>query len=375
MNIKSISLKIPLFLFLIALAIASSIKAEPSSDNTIPSAPEGTLIFAVDIIRHGDRTPGIDIPSSPYPWKEGLGQLTPVGMRQEYNLGKKFRARYVNNYHLLSENYTTGTIYVRSSDFDRTLMSAESLLLGFYPSNSEGPLLSINNPALPNCFQPIPIHTVPQSEEKLLIPDNPIYHFNDLLANHCLQTTAWKKKEAEVEPYLPAWSSALGTNITNFYQLRPLADVLRIRKLYNIPEPEGLSEEDVQKIMQVSDWGLVNALKNKAIATQAGTSFLQDIAAHLYQASTGTSPLKYVLYSGHDSSIMIAASALGAPLDDIPHYASDLNIALFDQGNKNYRVVLTYNDHPLILSSTGTSSCTLEQFFQLAHYQPGATTP
>ncbi len=37
------------------------------------------LIFAVDIVRHGDRNPGAEIPNSPYKWNGDLGELTEAG--------------------------------------------------------------------------------------------------------------------------------------------------------------------------------------------------------------------------------------------------------------------------------------------------------
>lgn len=58
---------------------------------------DDTLIFAIDIIRHGDRTPIISIPAVNYQWKEGNGQLTAEGMRQEYNMGKEFRKSMLNS--------------------------------------------------------------------------------------------------------------------------------------------------------------------------------------------------------------------------------------------------------------------------------------
>ena len=106
--------------------------------------------------------------------------------------------------------------------------------------------------------------------------------------------------------------------------------------------------------------------KNKVVAKATTSSLLKKISAYLQQASRQKTALEYVLYSAHDSTILAVASALGAPLDKTPPYASDLNISLFDQGNKNYRVVVTCNDQPLILPCTGTNSCSLEQFFQLA---------
>ena len=43
---------------------------------------QGNLIFAIDIVRHGDRTPMIASPEMQKIWPQGLGQLTPKGMRQ-----------------------------------------------------------------------------------------------------------------------------------------------------------------------------------------------------------------------------------------------------------------------------------------------------
>src|SRR5436189_131685 len=80
------------------------------------------LVFALDLIRHGDRTPTENISAIPYLWSEGLGQLTAKGMQEEYELGVKLRKKYVDDYHLLPKYYRSETLYVRSTNFDRTLM-------------------------------------------------------------------------------------------------------------------------------------------------------------------------------------------------------------------------------------------------------------
>ncbi len=51
--------------------------------------------------------------------------LTPTGMQQLYNVGKNVRSRYVDAMGLLSHNYTREDLYVRSTNYDRTLMSAQ----------------------------------------------------------------------------------------------------------------------------------------------------------------------------------------------------------------------------------------------------------
>ena len=57
--------------------------------------------------------------------QDGFGMLTPTGMQQLYNLGKNLRKRYVDDMALLSRNYSREFVSVRSTNYDRTLMSAQ----------------------------------------------------------------------------------------------------------------------------------------------------------------------------------------------------------------------------------------------------------
>lgn len=77
------------------------------------------------------------------------------GKERHFKLGQLNRERYAD---FLSDSYDPDEVYVRSTDVDRTLMSAESHLAGLYPpTNSQ-----IWNPDLN--WQPIPIHTIPKEQ-------------------------------------------------------------------------------------------------------------------------------------------------------------------------------------------------------------------
>ena len=54
-----------------------------------------------------------------------------------FYLGELVRKRFVVEYNLLSPNYTNDEIYVRSSDYDRTLMSVQSQLSGIFPPDED----------------------------------------------------------------------------------------------------------------------------------------------------------------------------------------------------------------------------------------------
>jgi hypothetical protein len=80
--------------------------------------------------------------------------LTATGVEQHHRLGRYFRSRYGS---ILSSIFHPNEIYVRSTDYDRTLMSAQSNLIGLYPlSNVSGDKVPV---------QPIPIHTIPIADD------------------------------------------------------------------------------------------------------------------------------------------------------------------------------------------------------------------
>jgi hypothetical protein len=93
------------------------------------------LEFVSIVFRHGDRSPVDTFPTDPYKedsWPQGFGQLSLIGMKQEYYLGEVIRDRYIESGYM-SSNYNRSQIYVRSTDFDRTLISAQCVLGGLYP--------------------------------------------------------------------------------------------------------------------------------------------------------------------------------------------------------------------------------------------------
>ena len=81
-----------------------------------------------------------------------------MGKHQHLLLGQWLRKRYSD---LLPEDYSVYDIYVRSTDVDRTLMSAEANLAGLYPPYGKE-MWDIKK------WMPIPVHTTPEEEDNLL---------------------------------------------------------------------------------------------------------------------------------------------------------------------------------------------------------------
>ncbi|KAK5968781.1 hypothetical protein GCK32_013779 [Trichostrongylus colubriformis] len=104
--------------------------------STISLVTSKELVFVQAIWRHGDRAPlKLPYPKDPYTesaWQRGWGQLTNIGMQQLNELGRYFRTTY--NF-FVSNVYIPSEVYIRASDSDRALTSAQAFTSGFYPAN------------------------------------------------------------------------------------------------------------------------------------------------------------------------------------------------------------------------------------------------
>uniref|UniRef100_A0A914NX74 Uncharacterized protein n=1 Tax=Panagrolaimus davidi TaxID=227884 RepID=A0A914NX74_9BILA len=87
----------------------------------ISSGYADRLLFVHAIWRNGDRTPLETFPNDPSTndW-DGLemGELTELGMRQQFDLGKRFREQYVtrsDKMMFLNSTFRSNEIYIRSS--------------------------------------------------------------------------------------------------------------------------------------------------------------------------------------------------------------------------------------------------------------------
>ena len=327
--------------------------------NPITVLAQEKLIFSADVIRHGDRTPISEFPKSPYLWNEGLGELTPKGMQQEYELGVRLHQRYIEQYHLLPTHYASDNLYVESTDTNRTLMSAQCFLLGLYPLGS-GPYLNQNQFALPSGFQPIPVHI--ENNYLIIKPRrNPIslirmnYEYYKLNKNKYLFNEKFKR-----------WSDATGIKIKDFSDLDTLADTLFVRQQHNIPLPNGISQADADEIIFISTNNWLTLFQQSDFSYPTGHKFLVRLKKYLQDAASDKNKLKSIFFFAHDSTILGILDTMGVQQNHWPQYAEDLNFSLF-QDNKNYFVKITLNDKPIIIPTCQSNTCAWSQFLEVVN--------
>lgn len=157
-----------------------------------PSSSNNSIKLIIEVTRHGARSPLYDNFISSV-WNIPPGHLTSIGQRQHYLLGRELRRRYMIEKNFLNHSYNDEEVKVYSTDYIRTIQSAQSQLLGLYydegslfnnskmdkkfvvppinVENWENILNDLKNNTLPFRFQPIPIKALPDKFNLILAPD------------------------------------------------------------------------------------------------------------------------------------------------------------------------------------------------------------
>ncbi|XP_032638090.1 lysosomal acid phosphatase isoform X3 [Chelonoidis abingdonii] len=318
---------------LLALLLGVSLALAP------PLAQGRSLRFVTLLYRHGDRSPVRAYPRDPYQestWLQGFGQLTQIGMLQQWDLGQSLRKRY---HGFLNASYNRQEIFVRSTDYDRTLMSAEANLAGLYPPQGQ----QVFNPNV--SWQPIPVHTVPDSAERLLkFPLSPCPRYEQL-QNETRQSIEYINKTRQN---------------------------LQTHKLLL---PPWVTPDVMTRLKQLKDFGfefLFGIHQQTEKARLQGGVLLAQIRKNMTSAANVSAPqhLKLLAYSAHDTTLVALQMALNVYNGRQPPYASCHIFELYQDDDSNFSVEMFFHNEsgrePFPLTLPGCEQrCPLLDFLQL----------
>ncbi|XP_058638174.1 lysosomal acid phosphatase [Onychostoma macrolepis] len=334
------------------------------------SSGERTLKFVTVLYRHGDRSPIKAYPTDPYKesdWPQGFGQLSQEGMKQHFELGQFLKKRYTG---FLSEDYERHEIFVRSTDVDRTLMSAEANLAGMFPPNGS----EVFNPDLK--WQPIPVHTVPAAEEKLLsfpLDDCPRY---TQLMNETEKTNIFLNMTETYKALIEMVKNKTGLEKTNIETIWSVYDTLFCEAKHGMRPPDWVTSSVMETLKVLKNFGfqiMFGVYKRKEKCRLQGGLLLDQIIKNLSNAAALDSKqkVKMMVYSAHDTTIVALQEALNVFNGLQPPYASCHLFELHQEENGTFSVEMFYrNDtnvsEPYPVSLPGCSHrCPLQDFVNL----------
>ncbi|XP_063045117.1 lysosomal acid phosphatase isoform X2 [Engraulis encrasicolus] len=295
-----------------------------------------------------------------------LKYVTLEGMKQHYELGQMLRKRY-NGF--LSDHYNRYEIHVRSTDYDRTLMSAEANLAGLYPPNNtqvfEESVL----------WQPIPVHTVPQSEERLLsFPLDGCPRYN-VLMNETEHSDIFLNVTEEYKDFLTMVRNVTGLKKATLESIWSVHDTLYCERLHNMTLPSWVTPDVMETLRKLKNFGfqiMFGVYKQQEKCRLQGgillNQILTDMSAHAVAEPKDT--LKMNVYSAHDTTIVALQSALDVFNGLQPPYASCHIFELWQEDDGSFTVSMFFrNDssqdpYPLELAGC-LRDCSLQDFISL----------
>lgn len=286
------------------------------------------------IHRHGDRVPEGTFPNDPNfdkLYEFGFGQLTNRGKQEQYEFGQYLRNEYS---YFLNQSYNYQHVRCQSSDIDRTLMSAYSVLAGLYPP--QGAQVWNENIT----WQPIPVHTLPVDIDYMLVINK-----NCDLRRHItdLARIPLNLKNKKFYNFL---SNKTGMNVTDADDLRIISEALNFAKEMNWTVPSWAKRQVKKKIDSIAVKGFNVMLPTKLSQTLAVGTLLKEIVNNMENKTMyQTLDQKQInLYTTHDTVLYGFLSLLDAYNGIKPPMNSAIFVQLLSDVNNDYWVQVLYRN-------------------------------
>lgn len=299
------------------------------------------------ITRHGSRHPLTKDAQTLEEETSEKSALTPLGQQQHYQLGVWLRERYENELGNVLSEYSPSQVYMESSAFERTLVSAQSLALGLFPATTRGLQL------IPDTPPTIPVYTHARHNDINIRAYDKCPAFLDNL-EQLYNSKTFDVMEVDAMPLLrrlariPAFEPYTQNKDGAYVPLQNLwnvYDAIHVAKTectnpnspskvcQTLPDPSlatSISEEDWMEIQEVAH--AVELLKygpNVAKNMLGGTLW----STILERINNGLDENRFYLTSAHYPTLLGLFAALGVPFQSldkvIPEYASALILEVY----------------------------------------------
>lgn len=144
---------------------------------------------------------------------------------QLYRFGEYLRRRYSQ---LIGSRYSPKEIYIQSTDFDRTIMSAQAALAGLYPPNFDEKW----HDEIPFQF-PIPVHTIPWKLDHILTTGKHCPSYEDALQKYIKDCPEINRFFNEYADLFDHWTQESGREVSSISDVFQLYNTLITEKEHN----------------------------------------------------------------------------------------------------------------------------------------------
>ncbi|KAF5300438.1 hypothetical protein FQA39_LY02237 [Lamprigera yunnana] len=302
-------------------------------NNLEPNVP----LNYIKVFRHGSRIPDrhesyVNDPHTDIYEREGYGQLTSEGKRESYLLGKVLRSLY---HDFLGEEFHIDMVTAKSTDWDRTKMTAMLVLAGLFPPYNANKWSNELN------WIPIPIayNKFDFEIRKPIYCPTYVEELNRVLnSKEALNLTMKYNKTFETA------SMNIKKNITTLRQMFLLNQSFLSKKKMNLTIPDWASKE-LDNINHLATMQSYFENYNLILKKLNGGRFLSKVLYNMKSKIENTlQPYKrkIYLYCGHDNNIVNILSVLNLYNFEIPNYNAAISIELHQNSKAEYFVKILF---------------------------------
>ncbi|XP_050534683.1 prostatic acid phosphatase-like [Daktulosphaira vitifoliae] len=312
------------------------------------------------IFRHGERTPADTYPTDPYvnyKWEPyGWGQLTNIGKRNQYEIGRFIRKRYSGFLDLL---YSPDKVTFWSTDVDRTKMSAQLVAAALYkPIGNQKWNKHLE-------WQPIPIHTEKLNNDQLLLVRKscPRYYEERQAIMNLSSIQRELLSYQNIYDYL---TENTGMKVQDPDDVQSIYSTLKAESDYGLELPPWTSKVYPSQLAQITSRSFILNAFNDQMKKIKGGPLLKKILEDSKTKMINNSINQLYVYAGHDSTLSNLLIALGVWEEQIPTYNMLALLELHEtsKGKFYFKVLLRNNTQmkPYKLSILGCkgSGCTFK---------------
>ncbi|XP_068622981.1 venom acid phosphatase Acph-1-like [Battus philenor] len=306
------------------------------------------MVMAFVVNRHGERSPDSDEISLSnekekilnLTYIEGPEGLTNAGKRRGYQIGKFIRQRYGSEgYKLLSNIYFQDEISVRSTDKERTKMTAQVAMAAVYPPEVEQQW----DEGLGKIWQPVPYTAVPLSEDYLR------YYSNCKRFTELMQEVKRNSIHEEFEPFSDLFPTVLAETGRDFKEnpllFQALFDLFKSQVALGLDIPEW-AKPNLARLGEASRLAYRLYFKTDEMKRIGGGVILNDFISAANDIVAGKVIKKrFRMFSAHDFNIgsLMEVTQITGSDHIVPEYGSLFALELYrTKSNGEFSVLPVY---------------------------------
>ena len=264
-----------------------------------------------------------------------LGQLTSRGFKQQIENGENYRQVYVES-GFLSQNFSSVEHRVRSTDIFRTLQSAQMFMTGMFP------------PSQPVEGRPgiMDINTMDETYENLYPNDKLCPKIQEYITAYFKSPEFLNHYQTTSEQLVKDLQTALDDDTFTYQDIFELFDCLNVFLCHEVPIPSGITEDLYKRVVDEVTYIFYQMYSYPSVeeAAKVGIGFfVKEIAKEVGDMMKSESKLKFILYSGHDVSLMTLMLAFNISDGVWPAYASQLTFEIYEMSDSSFSLRILYN--------------------------------